>query len=262
MNRLPLSANTRSDDPRRIRWSLRGAGVPLWPLVALLGGLLIATGCTGSTPASSAQPTATPQVVRTSGKVMADGMVAPVLDASLSMPAGGIVQEVLVAEGDQVTAGQPLLRLQQWRQEAAVAQAEAGVTRVQARLDAAQGRPARRGGRGGPGGDRRGCRPVGEGQGRCEGRGHRCGSGRRGRRTRANLQQVNAGATQQQIIAATAEMANAEAARRQAQAAYDRVAGEADIGRRPEALQLEQATNNLNAAKARLADLKRARASR
>ena len=74
---------------------------------------------------------------------------------------------------------------------------------------------------------------------------------------RANLQQVREGATQQQIIAANAELANAEATVRQAQAAYDRVAGEADIGRRPESLQLEQATNNLNAAKARLDDLKR-----
>ena len=256
MSKFPLSANTRSDDPRRIRWSLRGASVPLWPLVALLGGLLIATGCTGSTPASSAQPTATPQVVRTSGKVMADGMVAPVLDASLSMPAGGIVQEVLVVEGDQVAAGQPLLRLQQWRQEAAVAQAEAEVARAQARLDELKAGPR--------------AEEVEAAQAAVDAAAGQLEKVKAGAKAEdiaaaqaavdvahANLQQVREGATQQQIIAATAELANAEAARRQAQAAYDRVAAEADMGRRPEALQLEQTTNSLNAAEARLADLKR-----
>ena len=73
----------------------------------------------------------------------------------------------------------------------------------------------------------------------------------------ANLQQVREGATEQQKIATTAEVANAEAALRQAQAAYDAVAGVPDIGRRPEALALEQATNSYNAAVARLQDVRR-----
>ncbi len=73
----------------------------------------------------------------------------------------------------------------------------------------------------------------------------------------ANLQQVREGATQPQVIAATADLANAEAALRQAQAVYDAVAGSSDIGRRPEALALEQATNAFNAARARLEDVKR-----
>ncbi|MCS6803007.1 MAG: efflux RND transporter periplasmic adaptor subunit [Chloroflexota bacterium] len=47
-------------------------------------------------------------------------------------------------------------------------------------------------------------------------------------------------------------VANAEAVLKQAQAAYDRIAFEPDAGRRPEAVQLEQATNNYNAALANL----------
>jgi len=74
---------------------------------------------------------------------------------------------------------------------------------------------------------------------------------------RAGLQQFRAGATEQQVIAATADLANAQAVLRQAQAAYDAVRDVPDIGRRPEALQLEQATISLEAAQARLADLKR-----
>ena len=68
-----------------------------------------------------------PQPVRASDKVVAEGVVVPALEAALSMPVSGILGEALVAEGDQVAAGQPLLRLQQGRLEAAVAQAEAGV---------------------------------------------------------------------------------------------------------------------------------------
>jgi RND family efflux transporter MFP subunit len=47
-------------------------------------------------------------------------------------------------------------------------------------------------------------------------------------------------------------VANAEATLKQAQANYDRIAFEPDAGRRPEAVQLEQATNNYNAALANL----------
>ena len=71
---------------------------------------------------------------------------------------------------------------------------------------------------------------------------------------RATLQKVLEGSSQKQLIAAAAELANAEAAVRQAQAAYDRVQGDPNIGARPEALQLQQATNNYNAAAARYED--------
>ena len=67
----------------------------------------------------------------------------------------------------------------------------------------------------------------------------------------ANLQRVRDGAAEQQVIAAKSDLANVEAALRQAQAAYDKIAGNPDAGSYPQALQLEQATNAFNAAKAR-----------
>jgi len=225
-------------------------------LLALLGGLIVAAGCGGGAPAAGNQPTATPRPVRASDEVVADGVVVPVLHASLSMPVGGIVQEVLVSEGDQVVAGQPLLRLQQGRLEAAVAQAEAGVARAQARLDELKAGPR--------------AEELLAAQAAVDAATGQLEKIKAGAKAEdiaaaqaavdgasANLQQVRAGATQQQVIAATADLANAQAAVRLAQAAYDRVAGEADIGRRPESLALEQATNSFNAAKARLDDLKR-----
>jgi multidrug resistance efflux pump len=72
---------------------------------------------------------------------------------------------------------------------------------------------------------------------------------------RAGLQKVLEGADDQQVIAAQADLANAEAALRQAQAAYDQVSSRDDIGQLPQSLELEQATNAYEAAKARLNDL-------
>jgi multidrug resistance efflux pump len=71
----------------------------------------------------------------------------------------------------------------------------------------------------------------------------------------ASLDKLREGPSEGQLVAARADLANAQAALRQAQAAYDRVKSSSDIGARPEALALEQATNAYNAAKARLAAL-------
>ena len=124
---------------RQARLSCAAAsGRPWITALVLLAGLALLAGCAlpgAGNQAAEAQPTATPQPVRAASQVVADAAVVPVLESSLSMPAGGIVQEVLVAEGDTVEAGQPLLRLRSLSQQAAVAQAEAGVARAQARVD-------------------------------------------------------------------------------------------------------------------------------
>lgn len=73
-------------------------------------------------------------VVRAPDTVVAEGEVVPVRAATLSFPAGGIAAEVLVAEGDRVKEGEPLIRLAARQLEAAVAQAEAELRRAQARL--------------------------------------------------------------------------------------------------------------------------------
>ena len=107
-------------------------------LLSLLA-LLTLAACNNQAAATPAAPAAeAPAVlppVRASDDVVADAVVVPARTADLSLPAGGIVAEILVEEGAQVEAGQPLLRVQAQRQQAAVARAEAGVQAAQARLD-------------------------------------------------------------------------------------------------------------------------------
>lgn len=186
--------------------------------------------------------------------IVVDGRVVPSQSADLSLPTNGVIARVLVSEGEQVTAGQVLVQIESARQRAALAQTEAQLARAQARL-AEVGAGAR-------------SQEVAAAQAAlaaAQARLDRIVSGPLAAdlaaaeaalaEAVAAQQKTQEGASQQQRIAAEAELANAEAMRRQAQAAYDRVAGNADIGARPEAAQLEQATNAVQAAQARLADL-------
>jgi HlyD family secretion protein len=73
-------------------------------------------GCGGQKPAAagaSATTQSTDEIapVRTDSGVIAEGKVVPVDEASLSFITGGVIGEVLVAEGDTVQPGQPLMRL-------------------------------------------------------------------------------------------------------------------------------------------------------
>jgi len=208
-----------------------------------------------NTPAAPAAPAADVlPPVRTSGEVVADAVVVPARTAVLSLPGGGIVAEILVEEGAQVEAGQPLLRVQALRQQAAVAQAEAGVQRATARLAELRAGPR--------------SQEVETAQAAVDAAAAQVQRIQEGAKAediealnaaldaaRANLERVREGAPQQQVIAAEADLANSQAALSQAQAAYDRVAGQADVGQRPESLQLQQATNAFNAAQARLRDV-------
>lgn len=228
-------------------------------LISLLTGALLA-GCGGS----RAQPTATPTTAASAptssaslppiladNRVVADAVMAPQRHAELSLPAAGAVVEVLAAEGQPVAAGDIILRLDSARQRASLAQAEANLAGVQARLaelkagprpeevasaqaavDTVQAQLDRL---------QEGARPqeIVAAQAALDG-------------AQAALQKVLEGPSRGQLVAAEADLANAGAALTQAQAAYDRVAGSPDVGRLPESLQLQQATNNRNAAQARL----------
>jgi multidrug resistance efflux pump len=67
--------------------------------------------------------------------VVAEGRIVPVRGVTVSSQAGGVVSDVLVAEGEGVAPGRLLLRFDGARQAAAaVAQAEAGMRRARARL--------------------------------------------------------------------------------------------------------------------------------
>ena len=83
-------------------------------------------------PAAATGPSATPLPPIAGGGLSSEARVVPVRSAALSLPSGGLIGELLVAEGEQVTAGQPLLRLDRARSEAGVAAAEAALSAAQA----------------------------------------------------------------------------------------------------------------------------------
>jgi HlyD family secretion protein len=182
--------------------------------------------------------------------VVAEGTVLPVHHATLSMAAGGIVEEVLVQEGEAAEAGQLILHLRSAHQRAALAEAQAAlaaaeaqhaaleagsrtqeIAAVQATLDAAEARLARL---------QEGARPedIAAAEARLVA-------------ARATLQRLYDGPDVHTRIAAEAELANAEATVQQAQAAYDLVAGRSDVAMLPQSLQLQQATNAYQATRAR-----------
>jgi HlyD family secretion protein len=182
--------------------------------------------------------------------VIAKGVVLPVERAALSMATGGIVAELLVREGQAVEAGDVILRLRSERQQAALAEAEAGLAAATAQLETLKA----------------GARPqeIAVAQAGLAAARARVGRLQEGGRegdvaaATANLNAAQAalarlyqGADPNTKIAAQADLANAEAALRNAQSAYDKVKDRADVAMLPQSLQLEQATNAFNAAKAR-----------
>jgi HlyD family secretion protein len=249
-------------------------------VVVAIGYLLVSRLNPGTT-AETATPAASGQQlppVRASNEVVSDAVVVPIQYAGLSLPAGGIVAEIPIAEGDTVAAGDMLLKLESARQAAAVAQAQAGLLRAQnalaeiqagarpeeiaaaqAAVDAAQSQLTRL---------EEGARPeeIAAAQAAVDAAQAQFARLEEGARpeeiqaaeaaldgARASLQKVQEGPGEEELVAARADLANAEAAVAQAQAAYDPVKYDPQIQARPESLQLEQATNAYEAAKARLA---------
>jgi multidrug resistance efflux pump len=206
-------------------------------------GTLQAPGIAGAT------PTPLP-AIETDPQIIVDAVVVPARFAELSLSAAGIVAEVLVAEGDFVEAGTVIVRLENERQIIAIAQAEAQVRSAQARIAELEA----------------GSRPeeVAAAQAAVDIARANLTKLQEGSReediaaaeaalaaAQAAYQEVLDGAEDEQLIQAEADLANAEAALRQAQAAYDEVKWRNDVGALPQAAQLEQATNNYEAARAR-----------
>lgn len=182
--------------------------------------------------------------------VVAEGVVVPAQYATLSMPASGIVAEILVQEGAMVEAGQAIVQLTNAHQRAAVAEAEAALASAQAGLDALQA------------GAR--SQEIDAAQASLDATQARLAWLVEGARpeeiaaaeaslaaARATLQRLYDGPDEHTRIAVKADLDNAEAALRQAQTAYDLVAASKEIAMLPQSLQLEQATNAYEAAKAR-----------
>jgi HlyD family secretion protein len=72
--------------------------------------------------------------------VSAEGRIVPLRRANLTFQAGGRVVEILVANGDQVESGQPLIRLEAREQELHLEEAETAVIQAKAGLEAAEKR--------------------------------------------------------------------------------------------------------------------------
>ena len=102
-------------------------------VLALIGGLAACTAIPGLGPAVTPTPAA--KKLKPQGATP-QGYVTPVRYADLAFLTGGRVAQVLVAEGDVVKAGQPLVKLQDADLKAALAPEE--IQAAQARVDQAQ----------------------------------------------------------------------------------------------------------------------------
>jgi HlyD family secretion protein len=103
---------------------------------SLLGLVLVGlTACGAPAQASSAaQPTALPAVQAESG-VIAEGRVIPAEHVSLSFENPGLVAEIMVGEGDTVSVGQPLARLDTRDLTLRVEQAQVNLDQAKADYD-------------------------------------------------------------------------------------------------------------------------------
>lgn len=222
-------------------------------LVLVVGGAFAFT-MQRSASAQAAGPVA--QATEPARGVVAEGVAVPAEWAALSSPTGGVVVELLAREGEQVTAGQTILRLESSRQAAAVAQAEAALSRAQARLAELKAGPR--------------AEEIAIAEAAVELAKAQLARAQQGAKSedvaaaqaavaaaQASLNKVLEGAAPGALTAAKTDAANAKAALGVAQAAYDKVAGNPDVGASQQALTLQQATNAYNAAVARLSDLER-----
>jgi HlyD family secretion protein len=207
--------------------------------------------------AADRSPAQTPVVTTAAAaQVAAEGYVTPQRHATLSAAAAGIVTQLHVAEGMWVEAGAALLTLENGGQAAALAQARAVLAQAEANLALlkAGSRPAE---------IARAEASVAAAQARLD----RLSSGATAEQiasarqavavAQASLERAQAGPTPEQATAAEASVRQAAASLRQAQAKYDEVAWRSDIGRLPQALQLEQATIEYERALASHANLLR-----
>ncbi|MBV7327258.1 HlyD family efflux transporter periplasmic adaptor subunit [Chloroflexi bacterium TSY] len=166
--------------------------------------------------------------ITSSDEIIVDAVVVPAREAELSVATGGIVNAVFVEEGDYVQAGQALVQLNDERLQASLAQAEANLSNAQAQLAELLAPPQ--------------AAEVAKYESSVTS-------------AQATLQDLLDGASSAEIAAKEADLANAAAELRLAQSDYDEVSWRSDIAMLDEALELEKATNNYNAAKAALDDL-------
>jgi multidrug efflux pump subunit AcrA (membrane-fusion protein) len=80
------------------------------PFITLMLLALLVSGCSAGGAAATTTPEAIPTVIADS-TIIAEGRLEPLRDAEIAFNASGVVSDVLVAEGETVKKGQPLIRL-------------------------------------------------------------------------------------------------------------------------------------------------------
>lgn len=190
--------------------------------------------------------------------VVGSGAVAAEQQLELPFQSAGRVSEVLVKEGQVVEAGEVLARLDDRDLQLQVANAEVSLTSAQARLAQSQDGNAT------PQDMTSAEASVANAEAGVRAAQAKLDDLRTGpspesisaaqaqlAQAQATLSQLQDGPSAADETAAKVDLANAEATLQRAQAAYDIVSYLPDISARPEAVELQQATNNYEAAKAR-----------
>lgn len=149
--------------------------------------------------------------------VSATGSIVAKAQVTLNFKSAGRVAEVRVEKGDLVEAGEVLAKLEAADLELQVAQAEAALAMNEAKLEQTK---------------------AGATASELAAAEANLAS------ARADYEKIKAGPTQEEIIMAKADLERAEAALKQAQAAYDNVAWSPDIAALPQSVALEQATTD------------------
>lgn len=189
----------------------------LW-IIVFLSISLVVVGCAHQSPT----PTPTPvSIVSPDAEsfgfdagVVASGTIVPAREARLSFAISGTIETVVVEVGDEVEEGDLLVQLDDTDARQAVAQAEMQKTIAELGVKQADVNLAL---------------------------------------AQANLKSVSGWSPNPNAVAsAEAALANSEAVLEQAQAAYDQVAWMPGVSASQQSIQLEQATNSVNVAKANL----------
>jgi HlyD family secretion protein len=149
--------------------------------------------------------------------VDATGSVEPAAEVTLSFRTGGVLQAVVVEEGDEVREGDILAQLETAELELAVTQAELGLTNAQANLAKIQ--------------DGVDAEDIAAAHANLES-------------AEAALARVVSGPTQDEITVTRADLRRAEIALQEAQEVYDQWAWVGGIGALPQSVALQQATIN------------------
>ena len=181
--------------------------------------------------------------------VSATGNIAPQSEVTLSFESSGRVAQVLVQEGQQVKAGDTLAELDTTSLQFQVAQAQASLATAQARLrqaqapasaeDLASAQTSLASAQAGYDKVKAGAtkEDLASAQASLDS-------------AKASYAQVTAGPTAADLASVRATLDSAQAALQQAQAAYDLVKDQANIGLLPQSLNLQKATIEYQRAKA------------